>query len=358
MNVETSPRTRLLIHLHILVGHLLPLGLFCPPSAWGNQEAPRVAITHPRTGARLSGPSLLLQVEAKSQKPKLFVTAVITYPGGATERVSVTDDGLLDDDRPADGVFTRRLTHLRVPGEYMVRAKAWDGRAESWSRQASFTFIPDGLVQTPGWARLGRPWLYLLAPWLAAGALVVAVLLWTRDGVTKALSACETAAKDARRTRLLTEGLCDALEETRQKMLPAPEVPTAPPTSRSSPGRDSELMDLRLTTERYRLEIEAWKRAAMEYMDALQRGIELYGPDDPRAAALQRDADVFARFCSARGLDRISANPGDPLVEGLYQVIGEEKIEGMVPGTIAYCTEWGYRSGTELHKRAKVVIAS
>jgi|GEM_PF-2252804 len=348
-----SARTNLLILLHISL-----LGFFCLPKAWSNQDAPRVAIKHPRNGARLFGPGLLLQVEAKGRKPRLFVTAVITYPGGATERISVTDDGLLEDDRPADGVFTRRLTHLRVPGEYTVRAKAWDGRVESWSGQVSFTFIPDGLAQTPGWARLGRPWLLLLAPWLTACALIVAVLFWTRKGVTKVVSACETAAKDARRTRLLTEGLCEALEKTRQTMLPGPEGQTSLPKLRSSSELDSELMELRLTIERYRQEIEDWKRTAMEYMDALQRGIELYGPDDPRTEAMRRDADVFARFCSARGLDRIIAKPGDPLVEDLYQVIGEEKIEGMVPGTIAYCTEWGYRCGTELYKRAKVVIAS
>lgn len=120
--------------------------------------------------------------------------------------------------------------------------------------------------------------------------------------------------------------------------------------------KDDELAALRLQLTAAQREIDAWKHMAIEYFDMLQRGIEQYGEEDVCGKALLRDADIYARFCAARGLERITASPGDPLIAELYQVIDEEQTDRIPSGAILRCTEWGYRSGSEVYKRAHVVI--
>ena len=114
---------------------------------------------------------------------------------------------------------------------------------------------------------------------------------------------------------------------------------------------------MRLELELIRKSVETWKETAIEYFETLQRGIVAYGDDDLRGKELSRVASTFASFCSARGLDRIMAHPGDPLVDGLFQVVDEEISTEVLADTILYCKEWGYRSATKVYKRAKIVLA-
>lgn len=121
--------------------------------------------------------------------------------------------------------------------------------------------------------------------------------------------------------------------------------------------KEDDIAGLRVELALLQREIDAWKQMGMDYFAMLQRGIEQYGEEDPRGMALLRDAEIFARFCAGRGLERITATAGDPLVTELYQVIDEEASTAVAPGAILCCEEWGYRSGTEVYKRARVVLA-
>lgn len=328
-------RLRMLIVLCVLS---LLRGVHAAPA----QALRAVEVLSPRPADRLSGTAVLVQARVSGVQPggRTYATALVTYPGGSTERVALSDDGLVEGDVPGDGIFVARLVRLRVPGDYAVQVKVWHARAEVWSPSVRFTFLPDDPVALPDTARPARPaWLF----WAGGGTFLVlgALLLLARR---RRSGPDDRVAKEIRRLRTEMGAIAAAVQERAN-------VPAAGGTDAAS------LRDLRLELASARNALDAWQNVAIEYFETLERGIEGYGADDPRGRALARDADIYARFCAARGLERITAETGDPVAPGLFQVTGERETHEAPAGTILACTAWGYRSAATVFKPAQVILA-
>lgn len=121
--------------------------------------------------------------------------------------------------------------------------------------------------------------------------------------------------------------------------------------------KDLEVQELRRDRERACLEIDAWQRTAVEYLDHLQQILGALEADDPRRATVERTASAFTKYSAPRSLERICPTAGEPFIEDDHQAHEEEDSSEVPAGCIVRCDEWGYRAGEEVVKRAKVVIS-
>lgn len=319
--------------------------------------APQIEIVSPRENAHFRDRVMCAAKVTGADSDGVYVTAVVTYPGGAVDRTTLMDNGFSGDESPGDLVFSREVTGFQVPGRYSIRAKVWSKEGEAWSEPVTFSYSSSRPLRAD--TDRGVPYyLYAIIPafLLLVGGLVV--LSRRRTGV-------ETQADDqpqdgqvvteVRRSRTIVEAVCSDLRSQMDSVLDS--VRNISRGAVTSPDREREMSELRMKIRAMENEIEEWRSAAIEYMDALHRGAECYGPEDPRGAVCLRDADIFAKFCQARGLERIVPAKGDVVITGVHQIVGEEPSD-VREGDIVRCVEWGYRSDEGNVRPAKVVISS
>lgn len=154
--------------------------LWCTATA--PQEAPlSVSVLRPEAGVVVQADSVGIEAEisgaALSAQPCL--TAVVTFPDGATERVSLHDDGKFGDERPGDAQFANRLSGLAQAGRYTVRVKGWQAGRVVWSQSVGFSVAPQRRKPTtpaPVWPAA------LLATLIAAVAVAPVAYLAGRRG--------------------------------------------------------------------------------------------------------------------------------------------------------------------------------
>jgi len=304
-----------------------------------------MTIIEPTQGQRLAGDALIIRVQTSSPSARPYVTAVLTYPGGAIERIGLKDDGTDAADVPGDGVFVHQMPLPPIPGGYSLSAKLWDGKREQWATRVQFAVAGKSgeLPRKTVW----WPW-----PVLALG-LIIGLWRFRRSAPVVHDDGDEKMLKIMKRSQVLLEALHEEVRAKRPDGVESEEQVW----HRVREWIEKDLRERREELAGYQHELAAWREMSIEYLDALDRAVEQYGPDDPRGSALSRDASIFARYCAGRGLERITAAPGDPLVPGLFQVVEIVDHEGISEGTIAECVAPGYRQGTEVYRRALVKIA-
>jgi hypothetical protein len=104
--------------------------------------------------------------------------------------------------------------------------------------------------------------------------------------------------------------------------------------------------------------LEAWQTCAMQFLDAVQRGMAHYSAEDPRTTALAHDAEIFLRAAAPCGFWRLMPAPGDPVVEEEVQVIGAQPSPDYPPHSVLTCIAWGYRIGDTVLQRATVILVA
>ena len=154
----------------------------------------------------------------------LCLTAVVTFPDGALERVSLHDDGKFGDETAGDGRFANRLTGLEQPGEYTVRVKAWQAGEVAWSEPRTFGLTPPKpkpgsrpTVPPPPPAKPLWPWAVLamavtgcLSAWVS-GRMVARK---AREGEAPA----EPVVAETGQRPILREGAEQALRDQRRQL--------------------------------------------------------------------------------------------------------------------------------------------
>jgi molecular chaperone GrpE (heat shock protein) len=325
------------------------------------------SIVSPKNNEYVTNEKLIIKVKTDETDPqlhsKLYITAVLIYPGNALERISLSDDGLIDEDIPGDGIYVAKLEHLRVPGDYIIRAKVWNNGVEKWTQNVNFTFIPDGKTSKLNY--LNENYLYVLLIILLA--IILPVIFRKKkkiDTISEQIELQESTdssdtnvyevIKEIRRLRVEVGIIAETVQDNNSALSTQLSIIES---EKIRSNENDELYNIRLELEASKSALDKWEETAIEYFETIERGIEGYGEDDPRGKALIRDASQFSHFCAAHGLERITAEPGDPLVDGLFQVVEKVQVDGIDSGTIASCVEWGYRSHTTVYKRAKVIIA-
>lgn len=160
--------------------------------------------------------------------------------------------------------------------------------------------------------------------------------------------------KENRRARVATEALREGVLAERGQ------VETATRELREGLFRmralEEELQQARLAQASSDRLLESWVESSVDYFEYLQRLIKQLTPEDPRLPLLRQITAIFARFTAAHGLNRIFPSPGEPMVSGLYQVIGEEERRDLPSGMISRCESWGYRLGNQVIRQAEVYI--
>jgi len=162
--------------------------------------------------------------------------------------------------------------------------------------------------------------------------------------------------KEYRRARVATEALRDSVEAQR-----AP-IDAAAKELRDGLFRlralEDDLQQTRLESEERLQQAQRWVESAIGYFEYLQRVLQQLPPEDARRALFAQQADTFAYYAAAQGLDRILPSPGDAYLPGLHQVVGEELRADLPPGAIARCERWGYRLGGKVLHPATVILVS
>ncbi|MBW4509115.1 MAG: nucleotide exchange factor GrpE [Scytonematopsis contorta HA4267-MV1] len=103
-------------------------------------------------------------------------------------------------------------------------------------------------------------------------------------------------------------------------------------------------------------EIEEWEQATVDYFRLLERAIDCEA--DENKSLLQKILDEFAHIATVRGLERIIPEANQTLNEKLHEAIEIEESSEISPRNIIKCKRWGYRVGSHVIEKAKVVIAN
>jgi len=184
---------------------------------------------------------------------------------------------------------------------------------------------------------------------------VMADLPGTVKEFTSALADADTAAKSFGKARIAVEALREGVQEE-AKMMEAMRDEFIHYIG-SLKEKDHELQSIRLEYESSQKQINAWEDVAVDYLDYLQRLLEQDSVGESETAVIKRAADIFSRFISSRSLERIMPLEGDPFMFEMHQAVGEQHNDTVEPGFVLKCEEWGYRSGTVIKKKAKVILA-
>ncbi len=121
--------------------------------------------------------------------------------------------------------------------------------------------------------------------------------------------------------------------------------------------QDEQIQEARRDLERQRKQLETWEQVCEEYLDHLQSWIDL--ADDDKKQVIERLLKQFLRLTESVGFAAIIPEPGSPLIEELHECAGEEHSDGSIPpGNVCRCLRWGYRSGRDVLRKARVLIAA
>ncbi len=365
------------------------------------EKIDKITIISPVNNKNLKGKSLFIKSKILNYSivKRIYVTAVLSYPGGSVEKISLSDNGIIDGDKPEDGVFCGSIENMRVPGDYSIKVKAWVNGFEIYSKPVKFTFMPEQSVTILEPKKYSTDNLHIISViFFSLILLLIFIFLAKNKKENKkmdiqelAIPGIDNVSNEIRRLHTELEIITEAIQKNEkatptETFIPDMENITKEirrlrtelgivsgviqdnnevinnhlsniDTQKNQSANTGNIYDMRVELESMKNVVESWKEMAIEYFETLERGIEEYGVEDTRGKALLRDASIFARFCESRGLERINAQPGDILVEGFFQVIDEELTNVVQSGTIFICKEWGYRSGTNVYKRAKVILA-
>jgi molecular chaperone GrpE (heat shock protein) len=99
-------------------------------------------------------------------------------------------------------------------------------------------------------------------------------------------------------------------------------------------------------------ELAAWDETAMEYLDSVQRALQLPGLAMERRETWMKAGRDFARLCAKNGLDLIAPEIGDPVVAGMHRV--DSVLDGSSE-EVRECLQWGYRRGAKVLRQATVI---
>ena len=102
-------------------------------------------------------------------------------------------------------------------------------------------------------------------------------------------------------------------------------------------------------------EVKEWEQTAIEFFRLLERALDCEKDENQRS--IEKILDEFARTVIVRGLERIIPQSDEPLTEKFHAVIEEKESPYIIPGNILRCASWGYRIGSDVIEKAKVVVA-
>ncbi|OLP19992.1 nucleotide exchange factor GrpE [Leptolyngbya sp. 'hensonii'] len=118
---------------------------------------------------------------------------------------------------------------------------------------------------------------------------------------------------------------------------------------------DELLIRQRQENANLKREVEDWVASVIHFFRLLERAL-IYEQGLDSRATLEKLLQEFAHTCSTRGLERILPVANDTLDARFHAVIGEEAVSEQPSGQILRCESWGYRLGSTVIERAKVVI--
>ncbi len=169
------------------------------------------------------------------------------------------------------------------------------------------------------------------------------------------LADADAVMKSFGKARTALEALRESVEQEKQSFDEMREAVLSELTDFKQ--KDLELQEQRRESKRNSLEIDAWRNVAVDYFEYLQRVLDSYPSNDPKRDLLDIVADTFGKFSQARCVERVCPSVGDPFIGELHEASAEETALDSEPGCILRCEEWGYRSGSDVLKRAKVILA-
>jgi molecular chaperone GrpE (heat shock protein) len=124
------------------------------------------------------------------------------------------------------------------------------------------------------------------------------------------------------------------------------------------------LIDQRQNNAKLGRELEDWQKAALEYLEAMERSIimlrDCSNPTDKQIHDRQmaeKAVLTFFKLFQPLGLEKIEPSPGDPLDDRLHEGYQEVETKTIPEGHIVASEGWGYRIGTQIRKRARVTVA-
>ena len=124
------------------------------------------------------------------------------------------------------------------------------------------------------------------------------------------------------------------------------------------------LIDQRQNNAKLGRELEDWQKAALEYLEAMERSIimltDYSNPTDKQIHERQmaeKAVLTFFKLFQPLGLEKIEPSPGDPLDDRLHEGYQEVETKTIPEGHIVASEGWGYRIGTQIRKRARVTVA-
>lgn len=174
------------------------------------------------------------------------------------------------------------------------------------------------------------------------------------EEVREMLRQAEKSVKEYRRARVAIDALRESVAAERKPLdAMAQELQTG---LFHYHALEEDLQQTRQQQASCAHQLAAWAETAIQYFEYLQRLLAQMPEEDPGSHLLQQAADTFARYCEARGLDRINPLPGDPVLPGLHQIVGEVASLHLPDGVVCRCESWGYRRGASVMAPAKIMI--
>lgn len=174
------------------------------------------------------------------------------------------------------------------------------------------------------------------------------------DEVCEMLRQAEKSVKEYRRARVAIDALRESVAAERKPLdAMAQELQTG---LFHYHALEEDLQQTRQQHASCAHQLAAWAETAIQYFEYLQRLLAQMPAEDPGNHLIQQAADTFARYCEARGLDRINPLPGDPVLPGLHQIVDEVASLHLPDGVVYRCASWGYRLGATVVTPAKIWI--
>ena len=121
-------------------------------------------------------------------------------------------------------------------------------------------------------------------------------------------------------------------------------------------GADIELRQ-EIASQKRTLSI--WDETAIDFLDGLGRAMENNGLSESEVITLRKSQKQFLRLAQRTGLDTISPEPGDEILDGLHRIEGTLAPDEAAPsGHVNALISPGYRRGDTIIRQAKVIISS
>jgi molecular chaperone GrpE (heat shock protein) len=120
---------------------------------------------------------------------------------------------------------------------------------------------------------------------------------------------------------------------------------------------ETEMMSYRQSNAAQRREIDEWRSAVIEALDAASRPLSDTTIDPHIAAGIQNQLRVLEQAVSGLNLNILRPKLGDAFDGRTHEVVEQNAANGVEPGIILECRAWGYVHRGELVRRAKVVMS-